>query len=237
MRYLGNASFEVMPITKKRRDSVSRALNFRVFLSRRILQARTFLPIAPKQTLVQNNMLAIHVNTPTLSLSGMSSNGAVAFLISGPKPTVEGRGTRSGLTSRRTMVPTTPTNEEKANPALLRSIRYQSTGLARASVNETWSVDCQGSFRTAKAMPTKAPMPRMAWDHSVAASWSFRVGSERDRLGRDWTGASDDLNVASTQGNAFPRSTPDRPQGAKKYHGCSCMVSTPTALNGSVFCS
>ena len=198
-------------------------------------QACTFRPMAPKQTLVQNNILAIHVKTPTLSLNAIPSNGAVPFFICGPSPTVEGNGTISGLTTNKTTVPMTPTADENAKPALLRSMRYQSTGFASASVRDTCSVDCQGSFRTAKAMPTKAPMPRMAWDHSVAASWSFRVGSERERLGRDTCEVPGDRRKLSTHGNVFPSKIPEHPHATKKYHLCWFMILTE--LNGCVFCS
>ncbi len=48
---------------------------------------------------------------------------------------------------RRIAVPRRPTSEERRNPGLVRSIRYQRKGLARARVRETWRVDCQGSLR------------------------------------------------------------------------------------------
>lgn len=192
--------------------------------------------MAPKQTLVQNSMLAIHVKTPTLSLRGIPSNGAVTFFNPGPSPTVEGKGTMSGFTSRRIVVPTTPTAAENAKPALLRSIRYQSTGFARASVNDTWRVDCQGSLRTAKAMPTKAPIPRIACDHSVAMPASLRVGSDDERLGRVSSDASEARSVASTQGRALPSKMPERPQAVWKYQGYSRIVLTPTEVRGCVFC-
>ncbi len=43
-------------------------------------------------------------------------------------------------------VPRTPTADENANPGMDLSIRYHSTGLANASVNDTCKVDCQGSL-------------------------------------------------------------------------------------------
>ena len=43
-------------------------------------------------------------------------------------------------------MPRTPTADENANPGMDLSIRYHSTGLAKASVNDTCKVDCQGSL-------------------------------------------------------------------------------------------
>ena len=54
-----------------------------------------------------------------------------------------------GFTPSRTAVPARPTMVERMKPGLERSIMYQRTGLTRASVNETWRVDCQGSLRCA----------------------------------------------------------------------------------------
>ncbi len=53
----------------------------------------------------------------------------------------------SGFRPRRTAVPAMPTRAESRKPGLERSTRYQSTGLTRARVRETWRVDCQGSLR------------------------------------------------------------------------------------------
>lgn len=76
----------------------------------------------------------------------------------------------------KTSDPATPTSDDKIKPGFDLSTRYHNTGFARASVNETWSVDCQGSFlyngvstsfegathklTIANAMPTKAPTLR-----------------------------------------------------------------------------
>lgn len=57
-----------------------------------------------------------------------------------------GDGTISGLMPRSAIVPPIPTTAESKNPVFDRSTRYHNTGFARASVSETCSVDCQGSF-------------------------------------------------------------------------------------------
>ena len=53
----------------------------------------------------------------------------------------------SGLTPKALAVPVSPTSIDRRKPGLERSIRYQRTGLTRASVNDIWAVDCHGSLR------------------------------------------------------------------------------------------
>lgn len=121
--------------------------------------------MAPKQRLAQNRMLAIQ-NTPTAiprsrvtmsaSRGGMDAetlaeagpgDGDAAEDDDDDDDRGSGKGTKSGLTTSRIRVPTTPTRAEKANPGIDLSIRYHSAGLAMASVSETCRVDCQGSLR------------------------------------------------------------------------------------------
>ena len=52
-----------------------------------------------------------------------------------------------GLIPRHSAIPASPTTEERRNPALDRSTRYQSTGFTSASVRDTCKVDSHGSFR------------------------------------------------------------------------------------------
>ena len=56
-------------------------------------------------------------------------------------------GISSGFNARTTLIPVRPTAAERRNPVEVRSIRYQSTGFARARVSEAWVVDAQGSRR------------------------------------------------------------------------------------------
>lgn len=58
-----------------------------------------------------------------------------------------GGGTIFGLIPRHNAVPASPTTEERRNPALDRSTRYQSTGFTSAKVRDTCKVDSHGSFR------------------------------------------------------------------------------------------
>ena len=106
-------------------------------------------PMFPKQTQLQNSTLAIQVPTPIVSFVILPSNptsfDTLPALTLGDG--VAGGGTISGLTPSITAVPARPTMVERRKPGFERSIRYHSTGLASASVRETWSVDCQGSFR------------------------------------------------------------------------------------------
>lgn len=111
----------------------------------------SLLPIFPKQTLLQNSTLAIQVPIPMLSLlirpscTPYSRDRFENELALGDG--VAGDGTISGLTPKAMAVPARPTSTERRKPGLDRSTRYQSTGLTRARVNETWEVDCQGSLR------------------------------------------------------------------------------------------
>jgi len=73
---------------------------------------------------------------------------------------VAGDGTISGLMPSNAKVPAMPTSEDSRNPGFDLSTKYHNTGFARARVKETCSVDCQGSFLMAKAMPTNAPILR-----------------------------------------------------------------------------
>jgi hypothetical protein len=108
------------------------------------------LPILPKQTQLQNSTLAIQVATPMLSAltsPELTGQGELPIVIEAFEGAAAGAGTILGLIPRRMAVPARPTTDDRRKPALLRSMRYQSTGLTRARVNETWSVDCQGSLR------------------------------------------------------------------------------------------
>jgi hypothetical protein len=58
-----------------------------------------------------------------------------------------GEGIISGLRLRRTAVPQKATEVERRKPGLERSMRYQRTGLTRASVKETWRVEAQDNLR------------------------------------------------------------------------------------------
>lgn len=58
-----------------------------------------------------------------------------------------GDGIISGLSPSSIAVPVIPTNEERKNPGFERSIRYHRTGLTKAKVSDTCTVDCQGSLR------------------------------------------------------------------------------------------
>lgn len=53
----------------------------------------------------------------------------------------------SGFEARTRAVPVKPTPVERIKPGLDRSMRYQRTGLTRASVREAWRVDAHGSLR------------------------------------------------------------------------------------------
>jgi hypothetical protein len=58
-----------------------------------------------------------------------------------------GDGTTSGFAKRKTDVRITEMREDRVRPGLLRSSKYHSAGLTRASVTESWRVDCQGNLR------------------------------------------------------------------------------------------
>ena len=111
-------------------------------------------PMLPKQTQLQNNTLAIHVPTPMLSVL---SQGCIPFseapelewtledegkgeAVAGAKgeaATGAGGGTMAGLILSNTAVPVIPTAADRRSPVFDRSIRYHSTGFARARVSET----------------------------------------------------------------------------------------------------
>lgn len=57
-----------------------------------------------------------------------------------------GAGTISGFVTRIKAVPVTPMKDDKARPGFERSMRYHSTGFTRASVRDSWRVDCHGNF-------------------------------------------------------------------------------------------
>ena len=103
----------------------------------------------PKQTQLQNNTLAIHVQRPILSfVTERKDPDSCKEAFSGIclSEDIAGAGTMSGLMPSKTIVPATPTVAERKKPVFDLSIRYHRTGLARANVKETCRVDCQGSF-------------------------------------------------------------------------------------------
>ena len=132
----------------------------------------------PKQTLLQKSTLATQVQTPILSLliKPLCKTVSDELVARGE---VDGDGTICGFTPSTAAVPVIPTKVERIKPGLERSIRYHNTGLIRANARDTCRVDCQGSLRCdpvsyvwmfqllkrfltmAKAMPTKAPIPRI----------------------------------------------------------------------------
>ena len=101
----------------------------------------SLLPIFPKQTQLQKRTLAIQVDTPMPSFETNWDDPLSAVKDLFPKSAlgdaIAGDGTMSGLIPRRVIVPRMPTLADKTNPVLDRSIKYQSTGLAKASVKET----------------------------------------------------------------------------------------------------
>src|SRR5438034_1216254 len=104
----------------------------------------------PKHTLLQNSTLAIHVPTAMLSCemaARVPSSGVESFKGEALGEVIAGEGTTSGLIPSNANIPASPTNVERMKPGLERSMRYQSTGLTRARVSDTWRVDCQGSLR------------------------------------------------------------------------------------------
>lgn len=110
----------------------------------------SFLPMFPKQILLQKSTLATQVQTPTLSL--LMSPSYIVFSTDEFPALPEtneaaGEGTMAGFTPNTIAVPIMPTNDERAKPGLERSMRYHKTGLTRAKVREACKVDCQGSFR------------------------------------------------------------------------------------------
>ena len=58
-----------------------------------------------------------------------------------------GVGTICGFTQTHTAVPVMPTMVDRKIPGFERSTRYHRSGFTKAKVSDTWSVDCQGSFR------------------------------------------------------------------------------------------
>ena len=63
------------------------------------------------------------------------------------RPYVVGDGIMSGFEASNNAVPVAPTPADRTNPGLERSIRYQSTGFTRKSVNDAWSDEAHGSLR------------------------------------------------------------------------------------------
>lgn len=57
-----------------------------------------------------------------------------------------GDGTISGLICNNAKVPAVPTTAERMKPGFDLSMTYHSTGFTSARVDDTCSVDCQGSF-------------------------------------------------------------------------------------------
>lgn len=110
------------------------------------------LPMFPKHTHAQKRTLAIHVRTAMLSWVSLAPGVA-----SGPTPLSEGTGAepsvagiRPGLRPSKRLIPPIARVVDKMKPVLVRSIRYHSTGLARASVKDAWVVDSQGVRRCNK---------------------------------------------------------------------------------------
>jgi hypothetical protein len=136
--------------------------------SHHALCGASFLPMLPKHTQLTNSTLAIQVAIPMVSWlmspRTMSSCGAwkPAVWLESPRRSEEadrgdGEGSRVGLTPRSIPVPPIENRAERMKPGGERSMRNQMAGFARARVNDSCRVDCQGSLRMAKAIPTKAP--------------------------------------------------------------------------------
>jgi hypothetical protein len=107
-------------------------------------------PIFPKQTQLQNKTLIIHVPHSTVSFATKPPKTSFAIyvaLLDAIWVDDAGDGIISGLRLSRTVVPKTPTAAERRKPGFVRSIRYQRTGLTRASVREAWRVDVHGNLR------------------------------------------------------------------------------------------
>lgn len=125
------------------------------------------LPIFPKQTLLQNSTLAIQVPTPILSCV-ISPPYTLPVREAVFSPALgdgdAGCGTTFGLMPSNRAVPPRPTSADSRKPGFERSMRYQSTGLTRASVSETWDVDCQGSFRYATCQSDPVEGRRNTYD-------------------------------------------------------------------------
>lgn len=95
-------------------------------------------PMFPKQTHALNKTLATQVLTARLSCvipvpNPRSRKVLFRAGIADADAPVEG-GTKSGLSARTIPIPPTPTMVDMKKPVLVRSIRYQRTGFARASV-------------------------------------------------------------------------------------------------------
>lgn len=168
------------------------ALNARhrkLFCRLRPVRKANRLPILPKQTVLQNSTLMIHVPHSIvlcvmMPLKACTTGGAVELSVNSEGDDA-GDGIISGLSDSSTAVPTTPTEVERRKPGFDRSIRYQSTGLTSASVKDTCKVEVQGSFRChmlaqasspvtheltmANAIPTKAPILRTTGFQSAAS--------------------------------------------------------------------
>ena len=84
----------------------------------------------------------------------------VSLLTTNPKPWIRlsfwveflnedweaGEGIISGFDNNKTAEPVNPTNVEKMNPGLERSMMYQRAGLTSAKVSDACKVEVQGSF-------------------------------------------------------------------------------------------
>ena len=104
----------------------------------------------PKHTQLQKSTLAIHVETPMLSLLMMPSVVTLSMetlRVFDRGGVIDGVGTMLGSIPNITTVPMTPTVVDRTKPGFDLSMRYHNTGLTRARVNETCKVDCQGSLR------------------------------------------------------------------------------------------
>ncbi len=116
----------------------------------RLFLSASLRPIFPKHTQLQNKTLMIHVPHSTVSFATKPPSTSFAIyvaLLEAVWVDDAGDGIISGFRLSRTVVPKTPTAAERRNPGLVRSIRYQRTGLTRASVSEAWKVDVHANLR------------------------------------------------------------------------------------------
>ena len=111
----------------------------------------SLLPTFPKHTQLQNRTLATQVPYPMVSvltsppIVAADERWSVSLMLVCWERGDAGDGI-TGLTPRAKAVPIKATVAERRNPGLLRSTRYQRTGLTNANVKDTWSVDVHGSF-------------------------------------------------------------------------------------------
>lgn len=90
-----------------------------------------------------------------------------------------GEGIMSGFEARRRAVPVAPTKDERRKPGLDRSMRYQRTGLTRASVREAWRVDAHGSLRCENSLLVYQPF---LWHRNRGQSAGEMVGTRRHTI-------------------------------------------------------